>query len=92
MGQESTTSEKAGYDGLDPVVGRNIGSVFLTDIINIFVKPSSTSFIALFFDLFSFVIMPIVGGIMMASTTYNYDLDAVTYQNAEISKGNMYGS
>ena len=80
--RQEATSEGAGYEGLDPVLGRNIGSVFITDIINVFVKPGSTSFIALFLDLISFILMPIIGGISMASTTYNYALDAITYENA----------
>ena len=29
---------------------------------------------------------------MMTSIAYNYDLDAVTYKNAEISKADMYAS
>ena len=87
---ESTTND--GYEGLNPIIGRNVGSVFLTDIINIFVKPNSVSFIALFVDLIAFIIMPILGGFMMSSTTYNYDLDYKTYQNADISKADMYAS
>ena len=58
---------------MDPIVGRNIGSVVLTDIINLFVEPNMTSIVALFFDLFNFVFMPITGGLMMASVSYNYD-------------------
>ena len=54
--------------------------------------PGSNSFVALFFDLFNFVLMPIVGGLVLASVTYNYDLDATTYKNAEITKADMYAS
>ena len=77
---------------MDPVVGRSLVSVFLTDIVNIVTAPGATSWTALIFDLFNFLFMPIVGGIMMASTTYNYDLDTITYRNAKLTKADMYGS
>ena len=77
---------------MDPVVGRSLISVFITDVINIVTAPGATSWTALIFDLFNFLLMPIVGGLMMASTTYNYDLDTITYHNAKISKADMYGS
>ena len=41
---------------------------------------------------FNFVFMPIMGGLMMSSVEYNYDLDAVTYTNAKLSKADMYAS
>ena len=55
-------------------------------------NPGSASFIQLLFDLFSFIFLPITGGLMMTSIAYNYDLDAVTYRNAEITKADMYAS
>ena len=80
------------YQGYEPVIGRNLLSVFLTDLINIIVAPGTTSYVALLFDLFNFIAMPITGGIMMASVTYNYDLDPITYKNAEMSRADMYAS
>ena len=67
-------------------------SVFLTDIINVVTAPGAVSYAALLFDLFNFVAMPIVGGLMMSSVEYNYDLDAVTYRNAKLTKADMYAS
>ena len=55
-------------------------------------QPWAVSYAALIFDLFNFLAMPIVGGLMMASVEYNYDLDAVTYRNAKLSKADMYAS
>ena len=70
------------YGGMDPVAGRSLLSVFMTDIINVITAPGAVSYAALLFDLFNFLFMPIVGGVMMSSVTYNYDLDSVTYRNA----------
>ena len=90
---EETQGESSGENiGLDPLIGRNFFSVILTDLINVVLAPGSNSFVALFFDLFNFVLMPIVGGLVLASVTYNYDLDATTYKNAEITKADMYAS
>ena len=93
VGQKYEEGEEAADDpGLDPIVGRNLMSVFLTDIINLVAAPGMTSWFALFFDLFNFAFMPIVGGLVLTSVTYNYDLDQVTYANAAISKADMYAS
>ena len=80
------------YGGLDPIAGRSLLSVFLTDIINVVTAPGAVSYAALIFDMFNFLFMPIVGGVMMSSVTYNYDLDAITYANAKLSKSDMYSS
>ena len=80
------------YGGMDPVAGRSLLSVFLTDIVNVVTAPGAVSYAALLFDVFNFIFMPIVGGLMMASVTYNYDLDAVTYRNASLTKADMYAS
>ena len=74
------------------MAGRSLLSVFLTDIINVVTAPGAVSYASLLFDLFNFVFMPIVGGLMMSSVEYNYDLDAVTYRNAQITKADMYAS
>ena len=89
---EGVPTEEQGYQGNDPIAGRNLMSVFLTDLINVVTAPGATSFVALFFDLFNFIFMPIIGGLMMSSVTYNYDLDATTYRNANLSKADMYAS
>ena len=80
------------YGGMDPIAGRSLLSVFLTDIINVVTAPGAVSYAALLFDLFNFVFMPIVGGVLMSSVTYNYDIDAVTYRNAKLTKSDMYAS
>ena len=77
---------------MDPVTGRSLLSVFLTDIINVVTAPGAVSYASLLFDLFNFVFMPIMGGLMMSSVEYNYDLDAVTYRNAKLTKADMYAS
>ena len=92
VGQKYEEEEVADDPGLDPIVGRNLMSVFLTDIINLVAAPGMTSWFALFFDLFNFMFMPIVGGLVLTSVTYNYDLDQTTYANAAISKADMYAS
>ena len=89
---EAETEDKSSSAGIDPLVGRNFISVILTDLINVLVAPGTASFVALFFDLFNFVAMPIVGGLVLSSVSYNYDQDAITYKNAEITKADMYAS
>ena len=73
--QASTTVNdiNSALSGQDPILGRSLASVFITDIINIVTNPGTTSWTALLFDLFNFLFMPIVGGVMMASTSYQYD-------------------
>ena len=66
--------------------------MFVTDLINVVTEPGATSFIAIFFDLFNFIFMPITGGLMMASIQYNYGKDEITYRNANLSKADMYAS
>ena len=90
--QEQSTTTDQTYDGLDPLVGRNVISVLVTDIFNLFVAPNMTSLVAVFFDFFNFVFMPIVGGLVMASISYNYDQDYITYQHAKMNKTDMYAS
>ena len=92
--QASTTVNdiNSALSGQDPILGRSLASVFITDIINIVTNPGTTSWTALLFDLFNFLFMPIVGGVMMASTSYQYDQDPITYHNAEITKADMYAS
>ena len=50
------------------------------------------SLVAIFFDVFNFVFMPIMGGLVMASVSYNYDKDYITYQHAKMDKTDMYAS
>ena len=64
----------------------------MTDLLNLIVAPNSTSYIALFLDLFNFMLMPIVGGLLMTNVNLSYQDDPVTYQLAEISKNEMYSS
>ena len=66
--------------------------MFLTDLINLIVAPNATSWAALFFDFFNFMIMPVFGGVLMTSVNYNYERDPQTFVNAEITKTQMYGS
>ena len=93
VSQESEeVSDTEAYSGQDPLLGRNVMSVLITDVVNMVAAPGMTSYIAFFFDLFNFFAMPMIGGLMMASVTYNYEKDYITYQNAEIGKGTMYTS
>ena len=69
-----------------------MASVFITDLINLIVAPNATSWAALFFDFFNFLLMPVVGGVLMTSVNYNYERDPMTFVNADISKGVMYSS
>ena len=36
--------------------------------------------------------MPIIGGVLMTSVSYNYEKDPKTYVNADITKNVMYSS
>ena len=90
--QENIDDAEKGYEGLDPLVGRNVASVLFTDVINLVAAPGAVSYTAFFFDLFNFFFMPMMGGLMMSSVTYHYENDYITYQNANIGKGSMYTS
>lgn len=57
---------------LEPIVGRNLLSVLLTDIVNIFLDPSWASLMAGFVDITSFFALPLLGGYVNASVQYNY--------------------
>ena len=66
--------------------------MLLTDIFNLVYAPNSTSWITLGFDVFQFMLMPIVGGVMMTSVTYNYDNEPKTFAYANIDKLKLYSS
>ena len=51
-----------------------------------------TSYVALITDLFIFAVMPTIGGILMTSVNHNFDMDPITYVNADITKADMYAS
>ena len=54
-------------DPLAPLVGRNLISVVLTDLVNIFYKPGVPSLIAAAMDLATFFVMPFLGGYLNAT-------------------------
>lgn len=68
--------------GIENLIGDNLISVLLTDIINIFYNPSWASLVAVFVDLGAFFIMPMIGGYINASVYANYIADPLTYQHA----------
>jgi len=68
--------------GLQPIIGDNLISVLLTDLINIFYVPSWASVVAVFVDLSAFFMMPLLGGYVNSSVFANYIDDPLTYQHA----------
>ena len=49
---------------LQPIIGDNLISVLLTDLINIFIHPSWAALLSMFIDLSAFIILPFAGGII----------------------------
>lgn len=77
---------------LEPVVGRNLISVILTDLINVFIDPSWASLMASFVDLSAFIALPLMGGYVNATVFYNYEKDPLTYQHANLDSEYLYAS
>lgn len=72
-------SDDSDNASLEPLVGRNLVSVILTDIVNVFVDPSWTTLMASFVDLSSFFMLPMMGGYVNATVFHNYEKDPLTY-------------
>lgn len=64
---------------IEPLVGRNLVSVVLTDIFNIFLDPSWSSLTAAFVDITGFFALPMLGGYVNATVFYNYEKDPLTF-------------
>ena len=77
---------------LEPIVGRNLISVLLTDIINIFISPSWTSLTATFVDLSAFFVLPMIGGYVNSTVFANYEKDPLTYEHALLNQDYLYAS
>ena len=90
--EEEAVPAEEGYAGADPILGRTMASVLITDLVNIFMAPGATSYLALIFDLFNFIFIPVTGGFIMTSVEYNYEKDPITFNNAKISKQLMYAN
>ena len=78
--------------GIDPFLGYNLFSVFLTNFVNLFIAPGLTSLVFFFYDLLHFFLMPLIGGVVSIMASYNYETDPITYSNAGASKPEMYSS
>ena len=76
--------------GLDPLLGRNIFSMFITDIINIIVYPCTVSILAWFFDLAAFFLFPFLGGFLGASSFLSFNRDPQTYHYAKLTQIDLY--
>ena len=76
--------------GLDPLLGRNIFSMFITDIINIIVYPCTVSILAWFFDLTAFFLFPFLGGFLGASSFLSFNRDPLTYHYAKLTQIDLY--
>ena len=84
---------QASVDGLNTnQQASNLFAVLLNDILNLFANPGSQSVAILLTDLGNFIMMPMIGGLMLTSVTYNFDVDPVTYHNAQMTKADMYSS
>ena len=68
------------------MVGRNLISVVLTDLVNILLDPSWATVLSSLVDLSSFFFMPMVGGYTNATVYANYIKDPLTYQHAGLDQ------
>ena len=81
--KEAHRLQQTSYNsGLEPIVGDNLISVVLTDLINIIYAPSWASVVAVFVDLSAFFTMPLLGGYVSSMVFANYIEDPLTYQHA----------
>ena len=81
---------KEKWSGVAPLFGRNLLSVLVTDLANVFIAPGGPSILALLIDSFIFLIFPIMGGIVNMSVLFNYDKDPVTFGNSGLEKQKLY--
>jgi len=77
---------------LEPLVGRNLVSVVLTDLVNLIIDPSWTTLIASFVDISSFFTLPLLGGYINSTVVYNYGKDPLTYKHAGLDSKYLYAS
>lgn len=77
---------------LEPLVGRNLVSVLLTDLVNLIVDPSWTTLFASFIDISSFFTLPLLGGYINSTVVYNYGKDPLTYKHAGLDSKYLYAS
>lgn len=77
---------------LEPLVGRNLVSVLLTDLVNLIVDPSWTTLFASFIDISSFFTLPLLGGYINSTVVYNYGKDPLTYKHAGLDNKYLYAS
>ena len=73
------------WTGLEPILGRNIFSMFVTGLINIFAYPSWGSILDFFLNLFFFFFWSIVGAFVGTSTFIAFEADKLTYHHAHLS-------
>ena len=85
---EEETKKK--WRGIAPVLGRNLLSVLLTDVINVIIAPSGVNLLALMLDSIIFILFPIIGGLVNMSVLYNYDQDPITFSNSGLQKQDLY--
>ena len=84
--------EEEKWSGLEPVLGRNILSMFITGLLNIFAYPSWVSIIDFFLNLFFFFFWAFIGGFVGASTFIAFEADKLTYHHAHLSEFDLYRS
>lgn len=77
---------------LEPLVGRNLVSVLLTDLVNLIVDPSWTTLFASFIDISNFFSLPLLGGYINSTVVYNYGKDPLTYKHAGLDSKYLYAS
>jgi hypothetical protein len=78
--REAHRLQQAAFNnGLEPIIGDNLISVILTDLINIIYSPSWISVVAVFVDLSAFFMMPLMGGYVSSTVFANYIDDPLTY-------------
>ena len=80
------------YTGIEPILGRNIASMFLTGLLNLFAYPGWNSVIDFFLNLFFFFFWTFVGGLVGSSTFIAFEADKLTYHHAGLTEFDLYKS
>ena len=66
--------------------------MLLTDIVNMIIDPVWPNIFQFFIDLFHFLGIPLLGGIMACQATIDYEKDTLSYELANMSKTNIYAT
>ena len=66
--------------------------MLITDIVNMIIDPVWANIFQFFVDLFHFLGVPLLGGIMAAQATIDFEKDQKSYELANMTKNSIYAT